>query len=128
MKNNLKVIFLGDTNVGKTSIINVFNNKKYNTISDPTIGAIFSSKVIEYKKIKYTLEIWDTAGQERFRSMVPLYFKNTNIVVIVFDITSINSFYGAINWYNKFYEENKYLRTNNINEVADNVEFILIGK
>ena len=70
----MNIIFLGNTNVGKTSIVDMIVKDKYNTISYSTIGAIFSTKIVKYKDIEYELDFWDTGGQEIFNSIVPLYF------------------------------------------------------
>ena len=92
-KTSNKIVIIGDTNVGKTCIIErLINNKFGNTKS--TIGA--SHTDIKIKGIN--LNIWDTAGQERFRSMINMYYKGSKCIVICYDITEENSFNNVKNW------------------------------
>ena len=79
----LKLVLLGDSGVGKTSIIQkiIFNLFIINT--NPTIGAAFQTFNIDNK---YKIDVWDTAGQERFHSLIPMYLKNANIICIVISI------------------------------------------
>jgi len=88
-----KVVIIGDSNVGKTCIIQRFINNSFEN-TQPTIGACHFNK----KYMDVDLDIWDTAGQERFRSMVPMYYKGTKGIIICFDITDVNTFEGAKNW------------------------------
>lgn len=97
MEYNFRLVVLGSEYVGKSSIINkyIYDNFKNEHVS--TIGATFN---VFYPK-KYNnvkLEIWDTAGQERYKSIVPLYYKNASIILIIFDITNRNSFENAKYW------------------------------
>ena len=104
----LKIVLIGETGVGKTSIVNSYIYTKYNEYIDCTIGASFISKkmTINYckglnkiheddnynkSKLDITLHIWDTAGQERYKSLVPLYYRNANILFQVNDITNTKS-------------------------------------
>jgi Ras-related protein Rab-21 len=79
---SIKLCLVGDTNVGKTSLVNryLFNNF---TKSSATIAANFSSKIITSGNRSCKLQIWDTAGQERFRAMAPLYYRNAQIAIVV---------------------------------------------
>ncbi len=92
LKSN-KIVIIGDTNVGKTCIIErLINNTFGNTKS--TIGASYTDT-----KIKgINLKIWDTAGQEKFRSMINMYYKGSKCIVICYDITEENSFNNVKNW------------------------------
>ena len=92
LKSN-KIVIIGDTNVGKTCIIErLINNSFGNTKS--TIGASYTDT-----KIKgINLKIWDTAGQEKFRSMINMYYKGAKCIIICYDITQENSFNNVKNW------------------------------
>ena len=100
---SFKVITIGDSNVGKTSIIrryiyNVFDDK---TMS--TIGLSFSFKEVELKNgITITLKLVDTAGQEKYRSLTKSYFKNSDGVLFVFDYGSKESFEHIQEWVQMF--------------------------
>ena len=91
-----KVIFLGDTGVGKTSIINRFFNK--NSFVEPTVGVFSSMLNVSYNGENYNLQIFDTAGQERFQSLAPCYVRDSAIAIIVFSINSKSSFQHLENW------------------------------
>jgi len=92
--NEIKVVLVGESGVGKTSIINRLIHKEFNDNSKITIGANYTTKKInlpQYNK-KITLEIWDTAGQENYRSFTKLFYKNAKIAILVYDITNKNSY------------------------------------
>lgn len=82
-----KVVFLGDSSVGKSSIITRYTQGKF-VKNNATIGAAFSScKIVIDSEHEAQLEIWDTAGQERYRSLTQMYYRNTDVAVIVFDLS-----------------------------------------
>lgn len=83
-----KIVIIGDTGVGKTCIINRLITDQFNDQRCSTIGAAFYTQKIEYKENNFSLDFWDTAGQERFRSILPIYFRNVDILIIVIDVTS----------------------------------------
>ena len=91
-----KVVFIGDTQVGKTSIINYYLNK--NETIRPTVGAnsITANVLVDGKKT--ILNIWDTAGQEEFKCLVPMYAKGASRAVIVIDVSNPISFESLQNW------------------------------
>ena len=93
-----KLVMLGDTSVGKSSIIKKFAYNSFYEFEEPTIGAAFICKDIEVDNEKIRLEIWDTAGQERYKSLTPMYFRYANIAIIVFDLTNKDSFEGVKYW------------------------------
>lgn len=100
-KNNiipLKIVFLGDEAVGKTSIIHRFLSKKFEDVYNITIGALFFTKIIKFKDYSIKYEIWDTAGQERYHSIVPSFYKRAKAAVIVFDLTSKKTFLNVKRW------------------------------
>ena len=99
-----KVIVVGDSGVGKTSIINRYL-EKFNPEERATIGATFSSKLITVDNYNISLDIWDTAGEERYRSVNSLFYKEASICLIVYDITSKNTFNSIKDyWYNSVKE------------------------
>lgn len=95
----IKVILLGDSGVGKTSIINRYINNKFLHNSDSTLGSNFLTKEIVKGNITYKLDIWDTSGQERYRSVTNLFIKGSNIVLLVYSIDSLQSFESLEYWY-----------------------------
>ena len=98
----VKFIVLGESNAGKSSIIECFLNEKFEENIVATLGASFVRKEILVEKKKLTYEIWDTVGQERYRGIIRSYYKNTKIGVLVYDITSPQSFESIKNyWYNE---------------------------
>ena len=95
---NCKVVFLGDTSVGKSCLAVRFVRNDFFEFQEPTIGAAFLSKTMTHDNKRYKFEIWDTAGQERYRSLAPMYYRGARAAVIVYDITDEDSFKGAKSW------------------------------
>ena len=100
-----KVIMVGDSGVGKTSIIGRYLNK-YNEKEKSTIGASFSNKISIIDKYKISFDIWDTAGQERYRSVSSIFYKEAYLCIFVYDITEPNSFESIKNYWYKTVMEN----------------------
>lgn len=93
-----KVVVIGDTFVGKTSIITRLISDSFGE-TKPTIGAQHQMyKAVGKNNEEVILDLWDTAGQERYRSVVPMYYKGAKGIIIVFDITNRESFEGAKRW------------------------------
>ena len=82
-----KIAFLGDSGVGKTSLINQFIYGTFSMTHSPTIGIDYLSKIINTGERSIRLQIWDTAGQERFRSLIPSYIRDASAIIIVYDVT-----------------------------------------
>jgi len=101
-----KLVFLGDSSVGKSSVIAQHVQKKFDEFLEPTIGAAFLSTNIFIDESKINLQIWDTAGQERYKSLAPMYYRGAHAAVVVYDITSYDSFKGAIFWVKELYKNN----------------------
>ena len=97
-----KIIILGKTSVGKSSILNRFIKGTFSEISITTINDFYLDKEIEVRGTPMKLEIWDTAGQEKFRSLVRNYYNGSKAAILVYDITDRDSFNEVvIYWYNE---------------------------
>eukprot|EP01099_Mayorella_cantabrigiensis_P007637 TRINITY_DN685_c0_g1_i1.p1 TRINITY_DN685_c0_g1~~TRINITY_DN685_c0_g1_i1.p1 ORF type:complete len:208 (-),score=44.27 TRINITY_DN685_c0_g1_i1:27-650(-) len=94
-----KVVLLGNAGVGKTSLALRYVQDVYQVDQTSTIGASFMTKRIYVDSQNIKLQIWDTAGQERFRSMAPMYYRSAAIAILVYDITSRESFDSVKGWY-----------------------------
>ena len=96
-----KVVLIGESGVGKTSIINRYAHNKFNEIETVTPGASFTVKTIFLKDYNQSIkfEIWDTAGQEKYRALAKVFYKNAAVCVLVYDITRKNSFEALKNYW-----------------------------
>ena len=102
-----KLVFLGESSVGKSSIIYRRVEKKFSEFLEPTIGAAFITTNVEIDNKKINLQIWDTAGQERYRSLTPMYYRGAHAAVIVYDITDYFTFMGAKRWIQEIRKNNE---------------------
>ena len=102
---DIKIILLGETGVGKTSIINRYINNEFNNEAPSTLGASFATKEVKMDKIKYLVNVWDTSGQEKYHSVTNLFINGSNIVILVYSIDSQISFDGLDYWYNTIKEK-----------------------
>ncbi|XP_008549867.1 uncharacterized protein LOC103572851 [Microplitis demolitor] len=93
-----KLVVLGSQGVGKTSMISRYSGKLFNPYASPTIGASFFNCNLNVDNTRVKIQIWDTAGQERFKSMAPMYYRNANAALLVFDITQYNTFTAVKSW------------------------------
>ena len=93
-----KVIFVGDANTGKTSIINRIIDNPFNETYEVSIGIDFMSKNIRFRGQNIKIQIWDSAGQEKYKGLIPSYVRNSSIVFIVYDISNRTSFENVQNW------------------------------
>ena len=93
-----KLIFLGDQNVGKSSILNRFLNDTFIEDYQATIGLDFQSKNVKIDNQDIHLLLYDTAGQEKFRSLIPMYTRDANIILLVYDISNRDSFTNLTHW------------------------------
>jgi small GTP-binding protein len=101
-----KLVFVGESIVGKTSLINQYIKETFSNSTMPTFGGDkFEKKIVLEKSKKIKLVIWDTAGQEKYRSLNKIFLKGANIVLIVYDITRKKTFEEIKNfWYNNIIE------------------------
>ena len=95
----IKVILVGESNTGKTSIIKAVMGRGFESNECSTLGASYESKTMKLNDKEYTLSIWDTVGQEKFRSLTKIFLKDSKIVIIVYSITNKNSFKEIDFWY-----------------------------
>ena len=101
----IKIILLGDTGVGKSSIIKRYIEDSFEENLSSTIGSNFLEKIEKIKGQKVRLEVWDTAGQEEFRSVTKLFVKNSKIIILVYNVTQKLSFEGLNYWYDFIQKE-----------------------
>ena len=93
-----KVLLLGNSDVGKSSLLLRFVDSLWNDAFVPTIGVDFKVKTLEINNKKVKMQIWDTAGQERFRTVVSTYFKGAHGILLLYDVTNKDSFKNLENW------------------------------
>lgn len=93
-----RVILIGDSGVGKTSIIGYAAQNVYPELTRPTIGAAVTALTVHVDNEDVQFHVWDTAGQEIYRSIVPLYFKGAVAAIVVFSIDDAKSFRSLNDW------------------------------
>ena len=119
-----KLVLLGDTNVGKTSIFNLFINGKFEESKGSSIGVDFSTKNYKYKNKNYSITLFDTAGQERFRSIIQGYYHMGQGIFLVFDLTNNNSLNSIPTWIESIKENNeesKYIILGNKDDLKNKI-------
>ena len=104
MTESIKIVLLGETAVGKTSIIQRFITDSFNSNCISSLSAQFNSKTMEINGETLKIDIWDTAGQEKYRSLARIFYKDAKVIVFVYDITSQPTFEGMKNYW---YEQTK---------------------
>jgi Ras-related protein Rab-7A len=116
----LKIIILGDSAVGKTSLMNQYVNNKFSSHYKVTIGADFLSKDVDIDDRIVTLQIWDTAGQERFQSLGVAFYRGADAVMLVYDLTNAKTFENLKDWREEFLHQANP-------KGADSFPFIVVG-
>ncbi|OCK95089.1 vacuolar protein sorting-associated protein 21 [Cenococcum geophilum 1.58] len=95
---SVKLVLLGEAAVGKSSLVMRFVNNDFQENKEPTIGAAFLTQKCNLPTRTIKFEIWDTAGQERFASLAPMYYRNAQAALVVYDITKASSLTKAQHW------------------------------
>ena len=101
-----KVILIGDSNTGKTSLINRFVNKTFDEKYLCTIGVDFFMKTIEVDEQTIKLQIWDTAGMEKYKSISSSYYRGSHAAFVIFDLTNKNTFDSITKWIEAYHKSN----------------------
>ena len=110
-----KLLIIGDSGVGKSSLLVRFADNTFSPNYITTIGVDFKIRTIVVNGERVKLQIWDTAGQERFRTITSTYYRGTHGVIVVYEVTSGDSFSNVKRWLDE------------INSHCDNVQKILVG-
>uniref|UniRef100_A0A8D0L3U8 small monomeric GTPase n=1 Tax=Sphenodon punctatus TaxID=8508 RepID=A0A8D0L3U8_SPHPU len=98
---SMKLLLIGDSAVGKSSLLLRFTDGTFEPHLNPTIGVDFKVKEMVLGGILLQLAIWDTAGQERFRTLTPSYYRGTQGVILVYDVTRKETFMRLTSWLNE---------------------------
>ena len=102
---SFRVVIIGDSSVGKTSIMKTYLHNSFDPKEQNTIGAFMDKFTIktEYFNKNLEIQLWDTAGQEQYRSLGPVYYRGSAAAIIVFDITNLQSFENLDEWVKSLY-------------------------
>lgn len=110
-----KLLIIGDSGVGKSSLLLRFADNTFTGSYITTIGVDFKIKTVDINGERVKLQIWDTAGQERFRTITSTYYRGTHGVIVVYDVTSGDSFANVKRWLHE------------IDQNCDTVSRVLVG-
>ena len=127
----IKAILLGESGVGKTNLANAAVDLRFDQNSKSTVNALYVQKKMNILGKDYELRLWDTAGQEQYRALTKLFYKDSKVVIFVYDITNKKSFTDLNYWINEIKESlgdepilgivgNKY-DLNEFQEVDENI-------
>lgn len=94
----IKIVLIGNTSVGKTNLLSRYTKNEFKYGSKPTIGTDFHSKTISQSNTNIKIQFWDTAGQEKYNSLTSAYYKDAHGIIIVYDITKLESFQNCQKW------------------------------
>jgi small GTP-binding protein len=101
-KRSFRAVTMGDSSVGKTSIVNRFIRDRFNPVESNTVGAIYDSYTQVHNGRTVEVQIWDTAGQEQYRALSPVYFRSASAGILVFDLSNRRSFENLNEWITLF--------------------------
>lgn len=93
-----KLVLLGESAVGKSSLVLRFVKGQFHEFQESTIGAAFLTQTVCLDDTTVKFEIWDTAGQERYHSLAPMYYRGAQAAIVVYDITNADTFERAKSW------------------------------
>jgi small GTP-binding protein len=113
----LKVAFIGDSHCGKSSFLNRYINDVFFPETFSTIGIELVIKFEKYKNDDYKLYLWDTAGEEKYNNFIMSYYKNANVVYVVYDLTDLQTLKNTEHWIDQLIK----------NKTINNQHIILIG-
>ena len=111
-ESGIKVILLGESFVGKTSLINISTGEKFSNTENTTFNANYRPRKFKYKEEQYIFNLWDTIGQEKDRSLTKMFFNDSQIVILVYDISVKKTFEQLNFWYDQVVEslgQNKFM-------------------
>lgn len=97
-KVKIKIVLIGEADVGKTSLMSQFISNTFEDRVQPTIGCDIQCKTMVVENRKVDVQLWDTAGTERFQTMLPLYYRGCHGAILVYDVTRKNTFNKLRNW------------------------------
>ena len=100
--NVIRLLLLGDSAVGKSSLLLRFCEGRFENNFVITIGVDFKTKNMNIEGKQHRVQVWDTAGQERFRTITPAYYRNAMGVLILFDVTNKKSFDSMLSIFTNF--------------------------
>jgi small GTP-binding protein len=103
-----KILFCGDTQVGKSSIIKQFTENIFNKYNESTIGVDFKTKELDIEDKKIKLYLWDTGGHPKFSSIIQSYCTSIAGAIIVYDISRLSTFENVTKWIKDIKQQNKY--------------------
>ena len=94
----IKLVFIGDSSVGKTCLLMRFSENRFSSDHMPTIGIDFKIKMLQVQDKRVKLQLWDTAGQERFQTITANYYRGAEGVILVYDASAAQTFSNVRNW------------------------------
>uniref|UniRef100_A0A7N8YIR1 Ras-related protein Rab-19-like n=1 Tax=Mastacembelus armatus TaxID=205130 RepID=A0A7N8YIR1_9TELE len=94
----LNIILIGDSNVGKTCVVQNFKSGIFSERQQNTIGVDFTVRTVDIQGKKVKMQVWDTAGQERFRTITQSYYRSAHGAMIAYDITRSSTFDSVVHW------------------------------
>ena len=94
----VKLVFIGDSSVGKTCLLMRFSESRFSADHMPTIGIDFKIKMLQVQDKRVKLQLWDTAGQERFQTITANYYRGAEGVILVYDSAAAQTFTNVRNW------------------------------
>lgn len=100
-----KLVLLGESAVGKSSLVLRFVKGQFHEYQESTIGAAFLTQTVCFDDTTVKFEIWDTAGQERYHSLAPMYYRGSQAAIVVYDVTNPESFTRAKNWVKELHRQ-----------------------